>query len=505
MRNINRPAAAATALFVILTIALCSQCLAARHAAGKREGKIANFLRHLLPPWFNHERPKPPVPTPPPIPDPPEPIPPPIPPIPDAQQTVVGVWDTLASPANLSNLAHSHDLAQWLDAHQVSWYQLDPAIATQQPPPPAWCKAIFDAAAADKLTPPYMLVLVGNKPRAPHQLDALETLQTIQGKIADDLPLLPPAPAANMLGKGTGLLHRKPQAKLLAPNGQPTPKLSTALKPLPPAEYPACDLRTAIPIIDDQGGTSLCTSYAGVLLTEHARYVQFGRRNVRRLSAANLATRINGWDGASLTDVITALTADGVCTEAVHPEHSNRLPKNWQADARNNRWLKWYDAPDANPMGYTAASLARGLPCIVGIGVGGSFSPDAQGRITYARGSGRGGHAVVACGHTPAGDTGFTLIANSWGKDWGQSGFAWIEDRFIEQTDFDGPYVCTAVSAAAADTGPPFPTSRSLAVPVDEKAAATCPDGICPIKPTKRRWPRLDRPGLDIPSQTTVN
>jgi hypothetical protein len=350
-----------------------------------------------------------------------------------------------------------------------------------------------------------MVVLIGTKPRASHQLDALETFTTITEKIADDLPALPAAALSNLPRKGTGLLRKKPKAQLLTPTGQTAPKLSAVLKPLPPANYPACDLRTAIPIIDDQGGTSLCTSFAGVLLTEHARYVQFGRRNVRRLSAANIASRINGWDGASLTDVISALSADGVATEAVHPEHSNRLPRDWQSEARQYRWLKWYDSPETNPMGYTAAALARGLPCIVGIGVGGSFDPDAQGRITYARGSGRGGHAVVACGHTPAGDTGYTLIANSWGRDWGQAGFAWIEDRFIEQTEYDGPYVCTAVTAATADTGPQSPIPKSPVIPaaIDLPISEPCPGGVCP--PPKRLWPRLDRPGLDIPHQTPVH
>jgi hypothetical protein len=492
-------ALAATLAFTLILPALVDA--KTRRADGHRIQKIFQALK---PPWFKHVRPKP-TPTPqPPKPEPPEPIPPPLPPLPSPRQTICAVWDTLASPANLSAIAHSHDLRIWLTERGVDWRQLDPALASQVPPPPAWCLAIFDAAAADKLAPPFLYVLGGKTPSAPHQLDALDTLETIQAKIADDLPPLAVSRSNLPRQKGLGLKKRKPQSKLLAPDGRPTPKLSAILRPLKANEYPACDLRTAIPIIDDQGGTSLCTSFAGCLLTEHARFVQFGPSNVRRLSAANIATRIRGWDGASLTDVITAIATEGVCTENVHPENSQRLPTNWQADARHYRWLKWYDAPESDPMGYTAAALARGLPSIIGISVGGNFSPDSAGRISYARGSGRGGHAVVACGHTPAAAPGWTLIANSWGRDWGQAGFAWIEDKFIVETDFDGPYVCTAISAAAADSGPRSPISERPAIPaaIDLPIAPPCPGGICPIP--KRLRPRLDRPGASIPSQTPL-
>lgn len=61
----------------------------------------------------------------------------------------------------------------------------------------------------------------------------------------------------------------------------------------------------------------------------------------------------------------------------------------------------------------------------VTVAAGGSFSPNDEGRITTC-GSRGINHMVTLAGYRPAPSGGYEfLIANSWGDDWGDSGFAW--------------------------------------------------------------------------------
>jgi hypothetical protein len=443
-------------------------------------------IRRLINWWREHRhRPEPrPEPQPEPRPEPqPEPRPEPQP----GTTIIVGVWDTLAMPISFTAAAHSHDLAIWLAARNADWRQIDPIVASQSPPAPPWVQSIFAAAARDKLAPPYLYVCPNSGPALPHQITPAETLTGLQALLTEHLPTPKILRDARLPRRPTGLLKRPPDKKELKAAGQVVPKLSAALTPLKPADYPQCDLRSAIRIIDDQSNTSLCTSFAGVTLTEHCRYLQFGPANAIKLSAANVATRINGWDGATLSDVIEALAADGVCSEHDHPELTKSLPKNWEAKARPYRWLKFYDSPDADPLGYTCAALARGWVAIIGIDVGGNFDPDSSGYISYARGSGQGGHAVVACGYDRQKTPGRILIANSWGKDWGQFGFAWIENTFLIRTQYDGPYVCTAVAVASEDTGPTIGIPQSRPGPAVPAPARPGDADYCPTCPHHRR------------------
>lgn len=76
--------------------------------------------------------------------------------------------------------------------------------------------------------------------------------------------------------------------------------------------------------------------------------------------------------------------------------------------------------------------LAQGSPVVIGMMVGGSFMQDMQGRDVWqptqedTRMSGFGGHAMCVIGYDDYKAGGAFQIMNSWGKEWGKNGLAWV-------------------------------------------------------------------------------
>ena len=40
-------------------------------------------------------------------------------------------------------------------------------------------------------------------------------------------------------------------------------------------------------------------------------------------------------------------------------------------------------------------------------------------------------HALITVGYGVRGTNGFTLVRNSWGVEWGLSGYAWLSDVYL--------------------------------------------------------------------------
>jgi hypothetical protein len=107
-------------------------------------------------------------------------------------------------------------------------------------------------------------------------------------------------------------------------------------------------------------------------------------------------------------------------------------------------------------------TLVHRGPVVLGIPwLDGMWLPDTFGEL-HATGPAVGGHAILANGYDPsrivhpsAGRPARSMIhlQNSWGRDWGQDGGAWIESSALENLLRDGGEACAPVKRAYGRIG----------------------------------------------------
>ncbi|MBE9156571.1 C1 family peptidase [Nodosilinea sp. LEGE 06152] len=219
--------------------------------------------------------------------------------------------------------------------------------------------------------------------------------------------------------------------------------------------------------VEDQGTVNACTAFSGVALLEYfaqrryGKYTNLSAKFVYK-TARNLMNRIDD-TGASVRQTMKALVLFGVPPEEAwpwHPEDFNEEPPAFcYAYAQSYQALKYFRLDAANTganenliasrellLFQIKAVLAAGLPCIFGFTVYSSFYRDKnlrRGYIPYPSGRDQvvGGHAAVAVGYNdykhidrtdgePA-KPGAILIRNSWGPNWGNSGYGWMPYDYI--------------------------------------------------------------------------
>lgn len=87
-------------------------------------------------------------------------------------------------------------------------------------------------------------------------------------------------------------------------------------------------------------------------------------------------------------------------------------------------------------------SIAAGHPVVFGMAVDDAYMRWSDARTYPGRtGEDRGGHAQVIVGYT----RGAFIVQNSWGRDWGASGFAWLDEGWVESPEC---YDFTALTTA---------------------------------------------------------
>ena len=218
------------------------------------------------------------------------------------------------------------------------------------------------------------------------------------------------------------------------------------------------DLKEWCSPIENQGELGSCTAQAGVALVEYFEKRAFGKHIDGSRLFLYKATRdmlhLTGDTGAFLRSTMGAMTLFGVPPEEYWPydvaNFDKEPPAFCYAFALNYQTINYYrlDPPGTSKdalLKQIKTHLAGGLPSMFGFTVYSSISQaSTTGKVPYPT-SGEnilGGHAVVTVGYddklkiknsNPGGaeTTGALLIRNSWGTEWGSSGYGWLPYEFV--------------------------------------------------------------------------
>lgn len=206
---------------------------------------------------------------------------------------------------------------------------------------------------------------------------------------------------------------------------------------IPRSEWSEVDHSHLVPEILDQDGTGACNAFASIQAL-HVLRCQAGLPYIK-LSPGNLYGRINGGRdaGSLLSDAIAVLEREGVCTAQTVPElewRQARWPAGWGSEAKRFRVQEAWDCPRFE---HIASAILLGFPVNLGVFVGSNFRVGEDGWLAdYRRGG--GGHALCGIGlryHSRRKTWGIR-VANSWGRDWGEGGFAVVPESYFAAAPF---------------------------------------------------------------------
>ena len=135
-------------------------------------------------------------------------------------------------------------------------------------------------------------------------------------------------------------------------------------------------------------------------------------------------------DGASFPELARALRHTGQPLEKDCPYCLNGLPLGWLPPRGVRRYRRKSVLKDPTPDGIETLLTSGHVP-VLGISLSEPFFSPAPPWLIPPDGPIRGYHAVVAVGLGATDASRCFLVRNSWGVEWGENGYAWLDEAFL--------------------------------------------------------------------------
>lgn len=213
------------------------------------------------------------------------------------------------------------------------------------------------------------------------------------------------------------------------------------------ANLPAVvDLRPLCPPVYDQGQLGSCTGngVAGVVQFERMKQKlsNFVPSRLFIYYEERVLEGTVGEDaGAQIRDGMKVVAGKGAPPEADWPYNISKFtqkpPAKAYTDAVKDRALKYLRAPQDHAG--LRSCLAQGYPIVFGFTVYESFESEQVAETGVMPMPKRyesvlGGHCVVAVGYDD--HKGVYIVRNSWGDGWGDKGYFYMPQKFMESGDY---------------------------------------------------------------------
>lgn len=189
------------------------------------------------------------------------------------------------------------------------------------------------------------------------------------------------------------------------------------------------DYRPALTPVRDQGARPTCLSFAATTAHEFARdsKVPLSPEYLHHFAASS-----NSPDGVRIPDVARVLENPGQPAETDCPYYPAGPPSGWTPPKDLALYRRKSESATLEA-GRIAALLSSGRIPVAGITVPQPFYSPAPPWVISPEGPIRGLHAVAVVASGSESATRYFLIRNSWGVAWGDGGYAWLDDAFMNQ------------------------------------------------------------------------
>lgn len=227
------------------------------------------------------------------------------------------------------------------------------------------------------------------------------------------------------------------------------------------------DLSANMPPPGNQGNQNSCVGWATAYalksyqekIEERRNFAPNGRLDAKAVfSPAFIYNQINnGRDGGStFSDALNLLSNQGAVSLAEMPysdrDYLKAPPSKVMNSAKRYRIDYWRQV-NIRDLKEVKAQLNAGYPVLIGALIDEGFIKAKTGYVWKKQvGQSLGGHAMVLVGYDDAKQA-FKLI-NSWGTDWGEKGYGWVDYKFFPKVVREGYVAKDAINSPGPNINP---------------------------------------------------